>query len=126
METSCDSGADQALDEAQALRNLGGNEALFVKMARYFLTYAEELARPMREARARADWPRLREANHKLMGSVVNFGQNRVYHAARRLEASLDAGQLEHVDDELQAVLTALAALIEALRARLGRVDLPS
>jgi len=126
MQMSTDNAGGPVLDEAQALRNLGGNETLYLKMAAYFLTYAEELQRPVLAAKAASDWPRLREANHKLMGSVVNFGQNRVYHAARRLEASLDAGQLEHVDDELQAVLTALAALIEALRARLGRVDLPS
>ena len=126
METSPDSGDDAALDEAQALRNLGGNETLYLKMAAYFLTYAEELARPVRAARASRDWTRLRDANHKLMGSVVNFGKNRVYHAARQLEASLDAGRLARVEDESDAVLAALAALTEALRARLGRVDLPS
>jgi HPt (histidine-containing phosphotransfer) domain-containing protein len=123
MSTATD---DHALDEAQALRNLGGNRDLLLKMAEYFLTYSEELLAPMRAAKEDGDWRRLRDANHKLMGSVCNFGKNRAYHAAKMLEESLDAQAINAVDGRYRAVEEAVQALNEAFRGLLGGgVDLP-
>ena len=113
---------DEVFNEQQALKNLGGNQALFLKMAQYFLSYSEELLQPMRVAKNASDWPRLRETNHKLMGSVCTFGGNKALDATRQLEHSIDHGHVARLNQDFAAVEEATCQLNAAFRARL---DLP-
>ncbi len=117
---------EPVLDEAQALRNLGGNRDLLLKMAEYFLSYSEELLGPMRAAMAAGEWQRLRDANHKLMGSVCNFGKNQAYYATQRLESCLDAKPFQAVTAHYEAVESAIKALNAVFRRLVrGGADLP-
>jgi CheY-like chemotaxis protein len=72
------------LDEA--LAQIGGDEALFGKMAEAFSSQAVNLLEEIRSAITERDGPSLQRAAHKLKGSVGSFRAYGAMQAARRLE----------------------------------------
>ena len=108
------------LDRALALERVGGDERLLQEIAVLFLEECPKMMAEIRSAVETGDATALELAAHSLKGSVGNFGADKVFQAALRLEAigrsrDLSAareafGDLASAVDSLQPALVALGS----------------
>lgn len=107
------------LNLAAALERVGGDSELLEEVARLFLDSAQAMLGQVRQAAASRDARALERAAHTLKGSVGNFGAERAFQAALRLERMGRVNDLLGVEEafatleaeivRLQPALTALA-----------------
>ncbi len=113
--TPAGTGPPVAWDDA--LRLVGGDEALLAMLARRFLGKEDALLGAIRAAVAGADGEALEDAAHKLRGSLGNFAADAAYDWARRLEHLGAAGDL----DAAPAALAQLEAQMADVRSALAK-----
>ena len=102
-------------DRAKVLENFGGDEALLGEVAALFIAaWPENLAR-LRAALAAADAEALRGAAHAVKGSVANFCADRAVQAARQLEMTGRAGDLDQAAAQFEDVVARVEEVIAAL-----------
>ena len=111
-----------ALDEAALMNLVGGDRVLAGELAEIFL---EDLAPRVTEITAAVDGrdaTRLRSAAHALRGSAGSLKAGNVWNAAGALEAIGTSGVLDGMEEALERLNFALAALRPRLIAMTGRV----
>jgi two-component system, sensor histidine kinase and response regulator len=106
-----------ALNRAVALERLGGDEDLLREIAGLFLEDTQHLLSEIRQAVAAGDAGGLQRAAHTLKGSVGNFGAERVFQAAYRLEMAGRSGNLAGAPEALCKLESELGILMPELAA---------
>ena len=116
---------DVQLDKALALSRAGGDEELLREIAALFLEdfpRSLELLKTSVANRAAHD---IEHYAHSLKGSVSNFGAKEVVEAAFVLEQKGRQGALEHVENDLRCLETALERLKPELESLIIRSATP-
>ena len=103
------------LDHALALERVGGDERLLREIAVLFLDECPRVMAEIRSAVGAGDTVALELAAHSLKGSVGNFGADRVFQAALRLEATGRSRDLSSARDALSDLVSAMDSLRPAL-----------
>ena len=104
-----------ALNRAVALERLGGDEQLLREIAALFLEDTASLVEEIRRAVQARDAVALQRGAHTLKGSVCNFGAERSYEAAYRLETIGRSGDLSTADEAFRRLEAELERLTPAL-----------
>jgi signal transduction histidine kinase/HPt (histidine-containing phosphotransfer) domain-containing protein len=112
--------ADEVLDRAAAVQCVGGDRRLLGEIVRLFAGQCPRWVADIRDAVARGDANRLRQAAHALKGAVGNFGARAAFAEAQRLEwmgrdgdLAAAAGACADLEKQLERLLPALAALAD-------------
>ena len=103
-------------DEEQLVRRLGGNRELLHEIAAMFVSGAPGMVHEVVEALEHGDALLLRQAAHKLKGSVANFRAAGAVAAALRLERMGASGDLTGAREACQALEVEVMRLREKLR----------
>ena len=103
------------LDHALALERVGGDERLLREIAVLFLDECPRVMGEIRSAVEAGDAGALELAAHSLKGSVGNFGADRVFQAALRLEAIGRGRDLSSAREALSDLVSAMDSLRPAL-----------
>lgn len=107
-----DAGTSEALfDKEVALSRVGGDVELLKEIAELFLDDYPKSLSELREAVEARDPKRVERSAHGLKGSVSNFGARSAVDAALKLETMGRAQKLVEVEQVLQSLELALAAL---------------
>lgn len=113
-----DAGTSEALfDKAVALSRVGGDVELLKEIAELFLDDYPKSLNELREAVEARDPKRVERSAHGLKGSVSNFGARPAVDAALKLETMGRAQKLVEVEQVLNSLELALAALRPELEA---------
>jgi two-component system, sensor histidine kinase and response regulator len=107
-----------AFDMAATLERVDGDLELMKELVGLFLGECPRRMAEIREAIGRRDGPGLERAAHALKGSVGNFGAQRAYDAAGRLEQAAHELDWDRVEQES----TALEAAIGQLEPAFGKL----
>jgi two-component system sensor histidine kinase/response regulator len=99
------------IDHQVALSRVGGDVQLLKEIAQLFIEDYPKAMEEIRQAAHRGDAKFLERTAHGLKGSVANFGAPAAVEAARTLEAMGRAEQLAEVQQVIQSLELALAAL---------------
>jgi two-component system sensor histidine kinase/response regulator len=104
--TSLEPGHDNsvALDRAEILTRLEGDEHLLRELVQVFLGDCPRLLRDVREAVTAKDGPRLQRAAHVLKGAVGNFTNREAYAHSQRLEQVGGTGEVRDAEDVFAAL----------------------
>ena len=102
---------ESAIDRRVALSRVGGDSELLREIAQLFLEDYPKCMEDIRQAANRGDAKHLERSAHGLKGSVSNFGAAAAVEAARSLESMGRAHQLAEVQQVIQTLDLALAAL---------------
>lgn len=102
-------------DRAAALGRLDGDEPFFQELIDLFLDDFPRQLTAVRAAAAAHDAAGLMRAAHCLKGSIANFASQPAYDAALRLERMGASGQLDCVDQALDALVQVVDRLAWAL-----------
>ena len=105
-------------DEEQLLRHFEWNRELLREIAAMFVSDAPGMMRDVSGAVDHGDAPLLRQAAHKLKGSVANFRAQAAVEAALRLERIGASGDLRGARQACRA----LEVEVMRLRERLGEM----
>jgi len=111
-----------ALDEAALIDLVGGDRVLAGELAAIFLVDMVPRVTEITAAVDGRDATRLRSAAHALRGSAASLKAGNVWNAAGALEAMGRTGVLDGMEDALERLNLALAALRPRLVALAGRV----
>ncbi|MCX6638185.1 MAG: Hpt domain-containing protein [Acidobacteria bacterium] len=103
------------LDHSLALERVGGDERLLREIAVLFLDECPRVMREIRAAVEAGDAVALELAAHSLKGSVGNFGADKVFQAALRLEAIGRSRDLSSAHEALSDLVSAMDSLRPAL-----------
>jgi len=103
--------SDSLLDKSVALSRVGGDAELLKEIALLFLDDYPKSLSELHLAVASGDARRLERAAHGLKGSVSNFGARPAVDAAMELETMGRAQKLAEVEQVLNTLELALAAL---------------
>jgi PAS domain S-box-containing protein len=109
--------ADGAVDLAEAMNRVAGDQGLLRSMIAMFLEQCPKEMAVLRESVNHADAGALRRAAHTLKGTIGIFGRREAYAAADRLEALGKSGDLAAATPALTELEDALARLRPALTA---------
>ncbi|MCP5110152.1 MAG: Hpt domain-containing protein [bacterium] len=107
-----------SLDLAVALSRVGGDEELLKEIAEIFLDQCPEALSEIQTAAEADDAGALERAAHSLKGSIGNFGADRAYNAALRLEMmgrNRDLGGKTQAVQDLEAALKQLNPELSSL-----------
>lgn len=100
------------LDRSQALRRLGGDEALLLRLLRMLRRdHADDAAR-VRDDCATGELHTAARRMHTLRGAAGNLAAPRVAQAAQELEGALRAGEVQGLEARLGALEAALRELL--------------
>jgi CheY-like chemotaxis protein/HPt (histidine-containing phosphotransfer) domain-containing protein len=112
--------ARPAFDRATALVRCDGDAALLARVATIFLTNAPAMLADIRQAVAEGDCRKVRQAVHKLSGSVGVLGAGVVIDAVQALQRAAHAGQVgamqqacEDLERQVQRLETSLGAVVK-------------
>jgi PAS domain S-box-containing protein len=111
------------LDQAGALRRLGGNETLYRTLAAQVLAAAEVRLDELVQALVQEDRDAARRLAHTLKGNAATVGAEALAEAARALEERLG---LPEAEDEERALLAALGAAVRSTLPALQALAEPS
>lgn len=87
-------GDERRVNRPATLKRLGGNEQLFLDLARFFLEDAPVVLAELGTALERDDAPVAERAAHSLKGLVANFGANEAVRLATELQRIAHDGDL--------------------------------
>jgi len=114
------------VDFAEGQRRLGGNAALYRKLLERFVKEQADTPARVRDSLEAGDREDAVRAAHTLKGVAGNLGMREVQERAAALEAVLAGRGSEGTDDApLQALASALAAVVPALSAALAPGESP-
>jgi len=102
-------------DEEQLLRHFEWNRELLREIAAMFMSDAPGMMRDVSGAVDHGDAPLLRQAAHKLKGSVANFRAQAAVEAALRLERMGASGDLMGAREACRALEVEVMRLRQAL-----------
>ncbi len=118
--TPAPAGRPPALDRRGAVKQLGGDEELFVEIATLFLDDAPRVLASLRAALTAGDAKVVQRTAHTLKGSAGCIGGLPVAAAAAKVEALGAAGQLADAPAATDALAVELDRLLSALAAGLA------
>ncbi|MFZ5832227.1 MAG: response regulator, partial [Planctomycetota bacterium] len=104
------------LDWSEALKAVGGNQRLVVVIAEAATKEAPALIPTLHAAVGSADATALKQAAHRLKGSIRYFGTTRPYELALQLERMADQGDLGPAQETVQTLAVELEPLVAALK----------
>jgi CheY-like chemotaxis protein len=113
------SNSSPAFDHDEALRNVGGDDAILAEMVELFATECPKQMAEIAVAYQAGDPVTLSRAAHTLKGSVSLFGAERAMAAAQRLELIGREGKLDEYQEawaELQKHIDELLKALHALK----------
>jgi HPt (histidine-containing phosphotransfer) domain-containing protein len=113
-------GVMRALDRELALSRVGGDLELLQEIAQLFVEDASRMLGEIRSAVEARDAAQLDRSAHTLKGCVSNFGAQRLYDAALRLERMGRGGDLAHVDAAFRTLELEVHQLVRDLRSLVG------
>ena len=99
------------VDRQVALSRVGGDEELLREIAGLFLEDYPKALAELHEAAAKQDAKAVERTAHGLKGSVANFGAQAAVDAAFTIERMGRAEELDRLQEKLQTLEQALAAL---------------
>jgi len=105
------------LQPASLLARLGGDAKLVRRLVKVFLDDCPRMLSRIKKAAAAQEADALAEAAHGFKGAVSNFGTTEVSELARQLEVKARRHDLAVVRRTYRQLETAVAALVETLRA---------
>jgi HPt (histidine-containing phosphotransfer) domain-containing protein len=112
------------VDWAGVLEDIGGDESLLRELIGTLVDFYPETLQGVRDALARNDLPAVSRGAHRLKGAVSNFGLGPAFEAARSLEESANASQLEATRAAFEIMERELERLSEKLQSY-GRAPAP-
>jgi HPt (histidine-containing phosphotransfer) domain-containing protein len=98
-------------DRAEALRHVGGDEALLRELGDLFFRSCPDFLSELREAIAENQPKAVQRVAHLLKGGISHMGARGVYNAALRLEEMGRAGSLAGADTAYRALEESLDRL---------------
>jgi CheY-like chemotaxis protein len=112
------------LDLAQGLARVMGKESLYLGLLRMFVAGQATASQHIHDLTAQGDAATAERLAHTLRGVAGNIGASALQRAATEVELALRAGHsLAAIDTLLQPLHTQLAALVDALRHALDRLE---
>jgi two-component system sensor histidine kinase/response regulator len=110
-------------DRAEALRRVGGDEALLKELIALFFEESPRLLTGVRQAIERQDAGELKSAAHALKGAITTFAAEPARSAAFRLESMGHQGDLSQAEEAYQELVWQLEELRRCLAAVLTSLD---
>lgn len=86
--------ADGVVDEADAVRRMGGDRELFREAIELFLKDARKRLNILREEMERSDWTQFVQSTHRMKGAAASLSALGVQRATSELEERGKAGDL--------------------------------
>lgn len=108
--------ADQVFNLSEALERVGGDKELLKEIAEIFKEDYPHQLKQIRDGIAGGDAHLVERASHSVKGSAGNFGAQRVYDAAYRLEVIGKEGKMEEAEGAFEDLERELNVLEEALK----------
>ena len=109
------------IDVESALNRLRGNQGLFKKLVRDFVTNHSTVFGEIRKAMAEGDNAVAKGRVHTLKGMAGNLSATEVFAAAERLESSIENNDASGIAEELGRMEEAFESLAEGVKTSLGR-----
>ena len=109
---------DSAINMEEALAHAAGDPEMLASLARLFLEEGPKQLQDVANQLEQRDLPGVREAAHKLKGSLVIFAAEKAESAAKNLEALAEQGDDHGISDawaELKREMMRLTKELEAL-----------
>jgi HPt (histidine-containing phosphotransfer) domain-containing protein len=103
-------------DQAEALRQLSGDQALLVRMIDLFLIEGLKQLGAISDALAAANWHNLALAAHTLKGSLSYFGTEVSVACASAVEQAARSEQAEVLEDLTNTLLSVVSDFMGQLR----------
>ena len=104
------------IDVDYALKNLGGKEALLLRLVKQFVLSNGNALDTLKAHLQAGDRVSARRVAHSLKGSAATLGMRALRESAARLEAALmDGGELETLVDDLDRRLQEVIATLQPI-----------
>ncbi|OPX88727.1 response regulator [Pelotomaculum sp. PtaB.Bin117] len=101
------------LDAESALKRLGGNKRLYIKLLLDFMRENKMVCSEIRHHLEKTDLNQARQLAHRLKGVAGNIGAKKVFEAAKNLEISVKQERKEQFASLLNILENSLASLFE-------------
>lgn len=123
LDTDCSSGMAQVkvFDLDAAVIRMGGNRALLMKIAEFFVSDSAQLMSELHAAIQKRDVELAHRSVHSLKGLAANFDATTCQTAAQCVEDAAAAGDLERVQSLLPRFAQELEQLNDALKTELSK-----
>lgn len=111
---------DQVVNLADVMNRLGGDQQLFVELAKLYLEDEPQLVETVRRSIEAAHWEEAHRLVHGAKGLAANFGAPAATSIGQRLENALAQRDLPAVDDLFPQFVEKLEDVSVALQAALS------